>query len=210
MSVPKVVVFDLGKVLLDFDYRIAVRRLIGQSKVTAEELRQIIDQSALLLQYESGTISTAQFFEKVRAASGFRGEMEEFVEIFGDIFSPIPAMLRLHAELRSHQILTYVFSNTNDLAIKHIRGHYPFFKNFDGYVLSYEHGALKPEPKIYSIVEELTRCCGEEILYLDDRPENVAAGSERGWRTVCHTSPEASRAQIAAHGLLPQAPQAAG
>ncbi len=58
-------------------------------------------------------------------------------------------MIALHAELRGRGVPTYIFSNTNDLAIEHIRRNFPFFKNFVGYIYSYEIGAMKPDARIY-------------------------------------------------------------
>jgi HAD superfamily hydrolase (TIGR01509 family) len=97
---------------------------------------------------------------------------------------------------------TYIFSNTNDLAVAHIRDHFPFFRQFDGYVYSYEHHAMKPESLLYEIMEQTSGCRGSELLYIDDRLENVAAGAARGWQTVLHETPEKTRAAVAKLGLL--------
>ena len=101
-------------------------------------------------------------------------------------------------------MFTYIFSNTNDLAIRHCRRNYPFFSNFDGYILSYEQGVMKPEPKIYEAVERLSNRHGDQLLYLDDRPENIAAGAERGWQVILHESPEATYAAVQRLGLFRQ------
>jgi FMN phosphatase YigB (HAD superfamily) len=42
---------------------------------------------------------------------------------------------------------------------------------------------------------------GGEIFYLDDRPENIAAGAARGWRTILHEAPEKTRAALESFGL---------
>ena len=99
-------------------------------------------------------------------------------------------MIALHAALRARRVPTYIFSNTNDIAVGHIRERFPFFSNFDGYILSYKHGAMKPTAKIYEIVEGLTGQKGPAIVYLDDRAENVAGGLARGWQTILHETPE--------------------
>jgi HAD superfamily hydrolase (TIGR01509 family) len=111
-------------------------------------------------------------------------------------------MVSLHAELRRRGLPTYIFSNTNELAVLHIRSNFPFFSNFDGYILSYEHGAMKPGAKLYEVVERATGHRGSEILYLDDRPENVEAGAGRGWQVILQENPDKTRAAIAALGLL--------
>jgi HAD superfamily hydrolase (TIGR01509 family) len=105
-------------------------------------------------------------------------------------------MIALHAALRARQFCTYVFSNTNELAVGHIRRAFPFFQDFDGYILSYEHKVMKPDAALYEVVEKLAGLRGPDLLYIDDRPENVATGTARGWRTILHTSPEDTRAWV--------------
>jgi HAD superfamily hydrolase (TIGR01509 family) len=55
---------------------------------------------------------------------------------------------------------------------------------------------MKPEAKIYEVLEKLAGRRGADIVYLDDRPENVAAGVARGWRTVLHETPEKTRMAV--------------
>ncbi len=187
---PQVAVFDLGKVLLDFNYGILARKIAARSHATEAEVRKLTDHSPLLFRYETGQMRRREFFEAIKSATGFDGSLADFEPIFSDIFVPIPKMIELNAVLRKRGIPTYIFSNTNDLAIEHIRREYPFFKNFDGYIFSFEHGSMKPDAKIYEVVEQSTGCRGPEILYLDDRAENVAAGTARGWRAILHETPE--------------------
>jgi FMN phosphatase YigB (HAD superfamily) len=186
---PRAVVFDLGKVLLDFDYRIAARTLAAKSRFEAEEFKRVVDQSPLLHRYESAAITTAEFFAEVAQLTGYHGTVAEFRAAFGDIFSEIPAMLALHRELRVRDIPTFIFSNTNEIAVGHIQERFPFFANFTGYVYSHEVGCMKPAPKIYEAIETLTSLTGADLLYLDDRAENIAAGAARGWQTILHHDP---------------------
>ena len=186
---PTVVVFFLGKVLVDFDYGIAARNLAAMSRVPAEEVQEIIQKSSLLVEFETGRTNRDQFFRQVCDATGFCGDQGKFNLLFADIFSPIQPMIDFHAQLRKARGPTYIFSNTNDLAVTHIRSRFPFFANFDGYILSYEHGAMKPDRKIYEVVEQATGRRGEDICYIDDRLENVETGKAMGWQTIWHQSP---------------------
>jgi HAD superfamily hydrolase (TIGR01509 family) len=190
MHKPSVVVFDLGKVLVDFDYRIAADKISHLSRFSAAAVQNLLDHSPLLYQFETGLIDIQKFYDEVRAASGFSGNLDEFCAMFADIFSEIKPMTALQAALRANHIPTYIFSNTNPLADRHIRARFPFFANFDGYVLSYQCLAMKPDAKIYEILENRTGEKGAQILYLDDRPENVQAGADRGWNAWLHQSPE--------------------
>jgi HAD superfamily hydrolase (TIGR01509 family) len=199
----KAVVFDLGNVLVDFDYRIAARRLAAHSAISAEQLMMFLARSPGLVDYEKGRVSRQQFFDEFRAGTGFAGDLAEFAVSFSDIFTEIEPMVQLHAALRERGVATYVFSNTNDLATDHIRRTFPFYSHFDGYILSYEHGVLKPDARLYEALECQSGLSGGEILYLDDRLENIAAGAARGWQVILHESPEKSRAAIRDLGLLP-------
>ncbi len=202
MSVPKAVIFDLGKVLLEFDYHIAINRLAKRCQVSAGELAELLNQSPLLLEYEAGKISTNEFYHRVQKATGFRGERQEFSDLFGDIFTPIEPMVQLNAELRQRRVPTYVFSNTNELMAQFIRERFPFFAEFDGHILSYEHQSMKPEEKLYKVVESYSGHRGSDLFYLDDRPEHVATAVRRGWQAHIHESPSKSRAIITQAGLL--------
>src|SRR5258706_3825084 len=176
MNNSPVVVFDLGKVLVDFDYSIAARRIAARCTRPPEDLHAFLGSSPLLVQYETGLVTRQDFFDAMRQATGFLGEINEFGEFFADIFTAIPAMIEMHAELRRRGIPTYIFSNTNDLAIEHIRRNFPFFKNFDGYIFSYEVKTMKPDAPIYHALEQMTGKRGDEIIYIDDRAANIADG----------------------------------
>ena len=184
MNKPEVVVFDLGKVLVDFDYSIAARRIAARSTRPPADVQHFIDHSPLLYHYETGLLTREEFFNEVSSATGFQGTIEEFGSYFADIFTPIDEMIAFHAALRKSGMPTFIFSNTNDLAIAHIRANFPFFANFDAHVLSYEHGSMKPAHKLYEVVERVTGKAGRKILYLDDRIENAEAGIARGWQVT--------------------------
>src|SRR5579859_3183046 len=147
MQTIKTVVFDLGKVLVDFDYGIAGRKLASRATMAAAELGQFLISVPLIIRYETGRITSQEFYEEVRSATGYLGNLEEFASLFADIFTPIAPMIQLQSELRAKGFPTYIFSNTNELAVRYIRKTFPFFLNFDGYILSYEHRSMKPEAR---------------------------------------------------------------
>ena len=191
-----VFIFDLGKVLVDFDYTPAAKKIAARSTPTTAVLHSFLGASPLLLQYESGQLSRRDFYEAIRDAIGFQGDLAEFGGFFADIFSELPAMIELHADLCRRGYRTYIFSNTNDLATEHVRRNFPFFAHFDGYILSYEVGGIKPHARIYEAMEAMCGRSGADLIYLDDRPENIAAGAARGWRAILHETPEKTRAAV--------------
>ena len=203
MMRPEVVVFDLGKVLLDFDYMRAARALAARStKAGAEEINRLINQSPLLHRFEHGEMTTEEFFGGVKETIGFKGDLAEFAPLFGDIFSEMPEMIELNAALRKNGVPTYIFSNTNPLAVAHITRTFPFYSNFNDYIYSYEIGVMKPHMGMYEAVERAVKCRGEQILYIDDRAENVAAGAARGWQTILQEAPEKTIAAVKKCSLI--------
>ena len=96
MSTPSIVVFDLGKVLVDFDYSIAARKVAAHSARAVEHLRSFLESSPLLVQYETGRLTRGEFFAEICRATGFQGTLAEFGEFFADIFTAIPPMIELH------------------------------------------------------------------------------------------------------------------
>ena len=194
-----VVAFDLGKVLVDFDYSIAARKIGARSSKPPENLATFLSHSQFLIQFETGTIDRHQFFKAICAATGYSGTLDEFSAAFADIFFPMEPMIALHAEVRRHGLKTYVFSNTNDLAISHVRHNFPFFVHFDGYILSYEVHSMKPHAGIYESLEKMAGKRGADIVYIDDRVENVEAGAARGWRAILHETPEKTRAALVSY-----------
>jgi FMN phosphatase YigB (HAD superfamily) len=196
------IIFDLGKVLVDFDYTIAAQKVAARSRKAPADLHAFLGCSPLLVQYERGLLTRQKFFEAIRDAIGFQGDVVEFGSYFADIFTEMPGTIALHAELRRRGFKTFIFSNTNDLAIEHVRRNFPFFKNFDGYIFSYEVGGLKPQPEIYAAMETMTGKRGADLIYLDDRAENIETGLARGWRAILHESPEKTRQALTAFGVI--------
>lgn len=196
------VVFDLGKVLLDFDYRIAARRIAERSRLDEGGVQAVLERSPWLVRYETGLMSRQEFYEAIRRETGFQGSLEEFSRFFADIFWPIEPMVTVLRTLRRRGLSTWLFSNTNDLAMEHIRRNFPFVREFDGCILSYEVRSMKPAPGMYESLERRSGRRGPEILYLDDRPENVEAGWSRGWQGWVHRSSEDTQRRLREMGLL--------
>lgn len=200
------IVFDLGKVLLDFDYRIAVERFASHSDQSADQILRLLVDTSLLHRYERGELSTTEFFDAVREATGFRAGFDLFTHCFTDIFTPIPSMIELHALLRAAGHPTVLLSNTNELQFRHIARQHPFVGGFDHRILSFEHQAMKPDPALYRVVESVTGHNGRDLVFLDDRADNVQAALALGWRAFVHEDADQSHRHLIELGLLPEPP----
>jgi hypothetical protein len=96
-----------------------------ESALPADAILAVVNQTPLLHRYETGLMSDREFFEAVVAATGFRGGETEFLAWFGDIFTEIGPMVALQQALVGRGVPTYVFSNTNAQAIRHVRQSFP-------------------------------------------------------------------------------------
>ncbi|HCB97315.1 MAG TPA: hypothetical protein DEP78_03545 [Verrucomicrobiales bacterium] len=186
------VIFDLGKVLLDFDFAIAAKELARYSPQEEEQILESINQSPLLHTFERGDWSEAQFFQKLSVECRLEASLEELKKGFAEIFTPVPSMVEFMESLKERGIPVMVFSNTNVTAVDYIRAAFPFFERFDAYCLSYEHGCMKPDTTLYGVAQLMTRCTPGNLLFLDDRAENVHAARQMGWNAIHHQAPEDS------------------
>jgi HAD superfamily hydrolase (TIGR01509 family) len=201
---PSLVIFDLGNVLLRFDYRIAASRLAPHATASAEEILQLLLATPLLHRYECGELQTAEFFEAICQSTGFKAGFDVFTQAFTEIFTPIPEMIELHQQLRAARLPSILLSNTNDLQFQYIRKAFPFVTSFDHHVLSYEHHAMKPDAALYRVAESIASRTGPELVFLDDRLDNVEAAIALGWQAFVHQDPAQSRQRFVELGLLPR------
>lgn len=195
-------VFDLGRVFVDFDYKIAIEKIAPRCKISPQAIYDRIIKSNLFTDYESGSITTYEFFVKATELTGFDGTFNEFAAYLTGIFTPIERMINVLEECRTRGFKTYLFSNTNELVVEHFRNSFTFFNNFDGYIFSFEHRVLKPDERIYRILENKSGFRGDKIIYFDDLPENVKAGLKLGWRAFVHKNADSTRETLVLLGVL--------
>src|ERR1700741_2698868 len=110
MKNPPAIIFDLGKVLVDFDYSIAARKIAARSRKAPKDLHAFLGSSPLLVEYESGRLTRQAFYDSIRHAIGYEGALADFGGYCADIFTEIPGTIALHQELRQRGYSTYIFS----------------------------------------------------------------------------------------------------
>jgi glucose-1-phosphatase len=180
----RAVIFDLGRVLLDFDHLIAARKIAGHTKKTPEEIFNLFFDSELTRSFEEGKIGPVDFFGKVKEMLNLSLTYEEFVPIWNEIFFYTPANRSVHALAQGlrKKYRTAVLSNINILHFTYIKETFPVFGAFDNVITSYEMKATKPDPAIYTKALEIIGAKPGEVFYTDDRPELVASAQGMGIR----------------------------
>jgi len=174
MSQIEAVIFDIGNVLLPFDWGIACERFCERANCTRRELDDYIVTMPFTIQFELGQMTAQQFYETIARDLRFPGPYEEFVGIWSDVFTPNEAVVKLAQNLKG-RYRRYLVSNTNTIHIEFIFARFPFMKEFDGHVLSFEIGCMKPDRRIYEHALAKFGLVGEQAVFIDDILANVEA-----------------------------------
>ncbi len=195
---------DLGNVLIRFDHRIAVRRILAYTSKTFKEVYACFFDSPLTRDYEEGRISSRQFFARLKKDLALAGlTYDRFVPIWSEIFFPNPGILPLLKTLRRHWRL-HLISNINALHYAHIRKKFPAHLGvFDKVILSYRVGVQKPHPRIYRRAVAVGRRAGGRVLYTDDRPDLIRAARRLGISSILFLSVKDFKRELRRRKVLP-------
>ena len=181
---PKVLYFDLGKVLVDFSHE----RMCTQMAEVAGTTPQVVWDAlfsdgtcrAAEIRYEMGQISTDEFLDCFCRETGTSPDRQRLTDAVCDIFSPIEPMWQLTRSLAAAGNRLALMSNTNVVQWRYITdGRFPLVAMgrpasvFDWAILSYEVGTMKPDRAIYEAAIARAGVAPHEVFFTDDRSENV-------------------------------------
>ena len=197
----RTIIFDMGKVIVPFDFQSAYDRLSPLCQMEPGAIKEKLWNCDLPYKLESGRITPEEFRSGICGMLNLECESEQFQSIFADIFLPETLLKEeflaaLHARYR-----TLVLSNTNAIHWPWLSERYPELKHFHKYVLSYEVGALKPEPEIYQAAISAAQCAPEECFFTDDIPAYVEAAKTHGIDAVVFEGAEQIQRELRARGV---------
>ena len=176
----KAVIFDLGKVIVPFDFKRGYAKLEPLCGVPADEIPSRIWQTDLVQRFERGEIEPEPFVEELAGHLAMKVEYPAFCEIWNSIFFPetlIPESMLIRLAKDYKLVL---LSNTNRIHFEGIQAQYPHIGHFHELVLSYRVGAMKPDPKIYQAAIAAAGCRPHECFFTDDIPEYVEGARREG------------------------------
>jgi len=172
--------YDIGRVLLDFDFESSLARLLpaGENHARLEKLLARKDD------FEAGKIEADAYTNWALDVLGSEASHDEFHHHWQEIFTPNEPMWRCVRKLAADGHRLILFSNTNAIHCPWVFRRYPEFSLFHESVLSFEVGAIKPHPPIYQHAIDAHGLDPASTLYIDDLPENITTGRRFGFR--CH------------------------
>jgi glucose-1-phosphatase len=192
----KNILFDIGSVLVEGDQEATAReyRLYSTKPKEQFSIEQVFIPGVQHA-FERGEISPEQYYQSFLEHSGCRISFRHFAIIWAKHFVTIPSMILMGQKL-ARNLKVYFLSNTNPLHIPVLYHIFPNLLFFHGQALSYELGAMKPDPAFFQRALEKLDLDPAECLYIDDQARNVAGAKEFGLRSIHHLDPEQTASNI--------------
>lgn len=201
MTAPKIVVFDIGNVLLDWSPDHLYRRLIPDDAARAAfygrlplaEMNLAGDRDGDL-QAKVEELATRHEADAPLILAWWAGWEKMCAGLIED-------SVALRDELAGHGVGVWALSNFAADSWLRCERLYPALNAFDGMVISGHVRAVKPDPAIYEMLERRAGASGADLFLLDDRAVNVEAAKARGWGGHVFESAMGGRAALRAAGL---------
>ena len=183
MACVEVIIFDLGKVIFDYDLEILAKAFADNStdKKNFCNIKNFLHlNDDLFFGYEKGKISSQELYEQVKKILFLNLDYNKFCDIWNNIFTPNKDVMSFIDKL-SEKYPVSLLSNTNDLHFNFIKqNNEKFFKKFKALHVSHLMGCRKPEKQIYQEVINFYNIKPEKLFFTDDLDINIEAARHEG------------------------------
>ena len=183
----KALLFDLGGVLINIDFARALRAWSAFSPLSVAQLKAAFQQDDAYERIETGRITTARYFEHLRACLKLDATDEQIADawnalLLDEITETVDAIRRAREQLK---LPCYIFSNTSPThhALWRVR-HARMLEAFERVFVSSEIGLRKPHREAFDFVAREIGVPPQAILFFDDLADNVAGAAAAGFSTV--------------------------
>ena len=197
----KAIIFDLGKVLVHFDFARGYQALEGVCPHSVKEIRRRIGATDLVERFETGLVEPADFVAELSHTLGLTIDYDHFCRLWSSIFTePLIPESMLEGLAKRYRLV--LLSNTNAIHFEMIRETYPtVLRHFHDLVLSYEVKAMKPDPRIFREAVARAGCRPEECFYTDDIAAYIEGARREGIDAVQFESAEQVARELQARGI---------
>ncbi len=183
----KNIIFDLGGVLLNIDYRLTQQAFKDLGVKDFDKVYSFASQTHLFDRMDKGTISPEEFRDRIREASGLPLKDEEIDNAWNAMILDYPPNKIPFLEEVKGRYRTFLLSNTNAIHyptytdhLKKAHGYDSLAGLFEKHYLSYEMGMRKPDTEIFEFVLQENGLKGEETLFFDDTLQHVEGARKAG------------------------------
>ncbi|WP_299966412.1 HAD family phosphatase [uncultured Roseobacter sp.] len=198
---PKAVIFDIGNVLIEWNPERFYDAEIGAAR--RRRLFADVDLHAMNERIDLGADFRDTIYAEAERHPGWRDEIRLWHDRWIEMTQPaIAHSVRLMQALRAVGVPVFSLTNFGVGSYDHAATHYPFLRQFDRDFISGHLRMMKPDPRIYETLEEASGLSGAELIFTDDRTDNVAAAAALGWRTHLFDGPSGWAERLVSEGLL--------
>lgn len=176
----KNIIFDIGRVLVDFDPDGVMTDLKIDAE-TQDELNRVMFHNALWNEFDRSVLNSDQILERFKELSPDNGEL------ITEVFSNVGNMIRLREyvmpwlqDLKSRGCHLFILSNYAEYTYGLTREKLKFLELMDGILFSYQCKLIKPEPGIYRELLSRFSLDPSECVFIDDKEENIEGGKALG------------------------------
>lgn len=202
IAVPQAIVFDFGGVLTGDQNREAVVRFISESfHFSSEEFEKANEEKRVCVKQG---MTTEEFWLSHAKKKGISLPSDWTVSFKSAIKEAIginPGMYALVDQLKEQKIPVALLSNIDEHLAKMIRS-YGLYEPFSPCLLSCEIGIAKPDSGAYRFLLKELDLPAKEVVFVDDRPENIAAAKKLGIDAILFVSEAQLRKELKARGAL--------
>jgi 2-haloacid dehalogenase len=189
--------FDLGKVLLDWDPRFFYARHFERDPDGLEHFVKTVVPGSWILEMDAGKPAAQAIAER-------QAQFPAHAELIGLWSEGWPEMLRgeiegtaaILRELKDRGLRLHALTNFSTETFPIAQARCPSLALFEHTVVSGEIGLTKPDPRIYAHAIRHCRLTPARTVFIDDLAVNVEAGRAAGLQALHFTSPERLRADL--------------
>lgn len=197
------VVFDVGRVLVQWDLRRLFAKLIADEAELDWFCAHVVTEE-WHSQHDAGRPLDTMLAERIALFPDRRELIEAYRHRFLEtIPGPVEGTHAIVRRLSAADVPLYALTNFGAEFWHQFRPSEPLFDLFADIVVSGDERCAKPDGRIFAIAEARFGHPAGALLFIDDMPANIAAARARGWQGHVFTDAARLEAELAARALLP-------
>jgi 2-haloacid dehalogenase len=195
------VIYDIGNVLIAWNPERYYDARIGRAarvRMFAEA-----DPHAMNELIDAGGLFRETIYDWAARHPAWEVELRWWYDHWIDMAAPrIEGSITLLRRLRAKGVPVFALTNFGIHSFEYALTQYDILHDFDHAYVSGRMGVTKPSARIYEMVEAHCGIAPGELLFTDDRVDNIEAAAARGWKTHLFDGPQGWAARLLAEGLL--------
>lgn len=201
----RAVVFDIGRVLIEWRIGAPYERLIADADRRAWFLDHVVTEE-WHFRHDAGEPLAEMIAGRVAEFPEWRAEIEAYrTHWLETVPGPVPGSADLVEALVARGVPLYAITNFGADTWAMFRPTFPLLDHFRDVVVSGHERLVKPGAEIFHLAAARFGHVPAEMLFIDDNAANVAAAAALGWQVHHFKAAAALAADLAARGLLPLA-----